>query len=81
MMAVRTMRGALVALVVGIIIGIGATIWLARKGERGESTIPARLTSAAQDAILNRCRSSTTRLQLKRLQHSSRLLPPLAACD
>src|SRR6266403_1534575 len=29
-MAVRTIRGALVTLVVGIIIGIGATIWLGR---------------------------------------------------
>jgi serine protease Do len=30
MMAVRTIRGALLTLVVGIIIGVGATIWLAR---------------------------------------------------
>ena len=37
-MAVRTMRGALLALVVGIMIGVAATLWLATRRETGQIT-------------------------------------------
>src|SRR5437867_2187022 len=40
-MAVRTIRGALVTLVVGIIIGIGATIWLGRANAPTSARPPA----------------------------------------
>ncbi len=40
-MAVRTIRGALVTLVVGIIIGIGATIWLGRANAPTSGRPPA----------------------------------------
>jgi serine protease Do len=50
MMAVRSIRGALVALVVGIIIGVGATIWLGSSGGEGPKrpTAPASLSAAGQ---------------------------------
>lgn len=52
-MAVRTIRGALVTLVVGIIIGIGVTIWLGRTSEEGtsRSKTPASLTAAVQPTV------------------------------
>ncbi len=48
-MALRTMRGALVTLVVGIIIGIAATIWIGRRSEEraSQKKAPAQITSAA----------------------------------
>ena len=47
-MAVRTIRGALVTLAVGIIIGIGATIWLGRTSGPAPSHAPSPAILAAQ---------------------------------
>src|SRR5689334_24414777 len=47
-MAVRTIRGALVTLVVGIIIGIGATIWLGRANAASSTKPPAQPVIAGQ---------------------------------
>jgi serine protease Do len=49
-MAVRTIRGALVTLVVGIIIGIGVTIWLGRTGGPAVTRAPVPPVIAALPA-------------------------------
>src|SRR6266436_9701174 len=49
-MAVRTITGALVTLVVGIIIGIGATIWLGRANAPTSGRPPAAPVIAGEPA-------------------------------